>query len=94
VNAFYEQFDWFAPLDVETVARERGDRSLGAYLERVFPEKFRQKFSKLAVTVQVIQEIDRLPDAVMDRFAALVAAIRARSGAGADGARGRERGLT
>jgi hypothetical protein len=83
VNAFYRQFDWFTALDAAAVEREQGDLSLGNYLERVFRERFGQSFSKVAVMVYLVEDIDQLPEVVLQRSEELIRALLGAGGRGA-----------
>jgi hypothetical protein len=75
VNGFYGQFAWFTPLDVATVEREIGNRTLGKYLEDHFDGQFQQSFSKVAVAVAMTYELERLSEAALDRLERLMRAL-------------------
>jgi hypothetical protein len=72
VNRFYADFPWFSPLDANTVRQEVGNRSLGAYLQVYFEERFGQNFSKTAVAIHIADHLQELSDNSFKRLEALL----------------------
>jgi hypothetical protein len=75
VNEFYQQFPWFAPLDVATVNASIGNRTLGRFLEDYFEQQFQQSFSKVAVSILMTYQMDTLSAGSLTRLEALIAAL-------------------
>ncbi len=73
VNRFYVAFDWFTPLDADVVARERGNASLGAYLESTFSLRFEQDFGKTLIAVSLADQLERMPEPILGRFETMIA---------------------
>lgn len=77
VNDFYSAFGWFTALTTDEVRREIGGKSIGAFLAILFEQRFAQDFSKAAMAVFIVQNIDRLSASAVERLRRLVEAIRA-----------------
>ena len=76
VNTDYQGFEWFRPLDVETVRKEIGNLSLGRYLQKVFEEQFGRSFDKVAVAISLAGKLGGLPEPALGRVRGLIASIR------------------
>jgi len=72
VNSVYRSFDWFKPLEPEYVAAEIGNYSLGAHLTRLFHSTHGQSFSKIAVTLSIIESAEQLPQEVLNGMEQLI----------------------
>jgi predicted ATP-dependent endonuclease of OLD family len=75
VNEFYAAFDWYELLNCADVKRELGEKSLGAYLENLFKERFDQNFSKVSIAVLLAENLNALSEDASKRFQLLVEAI-------------------
>lgn len=76
VNAFYEQFAWFKPLDAAVVRAELGTRTLGSYLEEYFEREFQQSFNKVSVAIYLSDDPGQLSPDTVTRLEALIVALR------------------
>jgi hypothetical protein len=76
VNTDYQGFEWFRPLDVETVRKDIGNLSLGRYLQKVFEEQFGRSFDKVAVAISLAGKLGGLPESVLERVRRLIASVR------------------
>ena len=78
VNTDYQGFEWFCPLDAETVRKKIGDLSLGRYLQKVFEEQFGRNFEKVAVAISLAGKLGELPESALERLRRLIAAVKQR----------------
>lgn len=76
VNTDYQGFEWFRPLDIETVRKEIGNLSLGRYLQKVFEEQFGRSFDKVAVAISLAGKLGGLPESAFGRVRRLIASVR------------------
>lgn len=75
VNTVYDGFEWFRPLDVDTVRAGIGDLSLGRYLQSIFEQQFGRDFDKGAVAISLAAKLGELPDSALQRLSRLIAGI-------------------
>jgi hypothetical protein len=78
VNAFYRDFEWFEALDSKIVQGDLGEKSLGAYLENLFKDRFGQAFSKISIAVLLVENMSALPEGVLKRLQALLEVLVSR----------------
>ena len=76
VNTDYQGFEWFRPLNLETVREEIGNWSLCRYLQKVFEEQFGRSFDKVAVAISLAGKLSGLPESALERVRRLIATVR------------------